>query len=98
MISCASTNAMIRVLKNSQTLRPIFRQFGFRKVSTFAYHSVLVDVSQFAPASCGYIAKFGINLSDTTPSPRRQDENLGRGTRRAAKERLSYGSRPRGAR
>src|SRR2546428_13853863 len=50
MISCASTNAMIRVLKNSQTLRPIFRQFGFRKVSTFAYHSVPVDVSQFAPA------------------------------------------------
>src|SRR5437867_11964141 len=47
MINCARMNAMIRVLKNSQALRPIFRQFSFREVSTLAYDSGPAGASQF---------------------------------------------------
>src|SRR5437667_134655 len=51
MINCARMNAIIRVLKNSQALRPILRQFSFREVSTIAYDSGLAGVSQFTPGT-----------------------------------------------
>src|SRR5207247_6309053 len=70
-------NAIIRVLKNSQALRPILRQFSFREVSTIAYDSGLAGVSQFTPGTTALRSVVEVTLLPTPLSSTKGPRNQG---------------------
>src|SRR5205809_1420596 len=77
MINCARMNAIIRVLKNSQALRPILRQFSFKEVSTIAYDSGLAGVSQFTPGTTALRCVVEVTLLLTPLSSTKVPSNQG---------------------
>src|SRR5438445_3582609 len=77
MINCARMNAIIRVLKNSQALRPILLQFSFKEVSTIAYDSCLAGVSQFTPGTTALRSVVEVTLLPTPLSSTKGPRNQG---------------------